>query len=328
MNLKGRSNKTLTDRITDVVKCKRNSARTYASTIVRLANLFTNGYTDDLKFLKEDSLFEKLKRHNASLHTKRNLTNAVLIALKLEPNPKMSDKYRKYLLTLNKQVDEQAKSGVLTDKQKAKFVDWSEIIKLRKLLAKQLRLSQAMKRKKISGKDMKMVNEHLALCCLTMTPPTRLDWATVRFYNTKSFGKLDSEAKTSENMVIIRRSSVTIVWNQYKTASKHGTVSHELPKDLSRIIKRHVKFLTEHFPKNNRLFLNAKFEGMSRTSFQKLLETLFFRYFRKRLSVSAIRRIYLSSKYSHKMVREAQEDARKMMHSVSTQQTHYIKKTE
>ena len=104
------TNKDLTDRIFTTVKCKRNSARTYSSTIVRVANLLGGGYTQDLKFLKTDNLLEKLKRYDASLHTKRNLTNAILIALKLEPNAKMSEKYRKYLLSLNKLVDEQAKS--------------------------------------------------------------------------------------------------------------------------------------------------------------------------------------------------------------------------
>ena len=97
MNLQGHNNKSLTDRIVETVKCKRNSARTYSSTIVRVAKLFTKGYDDNLKFLKDEKLFEKLKRHTASLHTKRNLTNAVLIALKLEPDPKLSNKFRKYL---------------------------------------------------------------------------------------------------------------------------------------------------------------------------------------------------------------------------------------
>ena len=158
-----------------------------------------------------------------------------------------------------------------------------------------------------------------------MTPPTRLDWATVKFYSSKTFGKLDNDDKGSENMVILRKSTVTIVWNDYKTARKHGSVSHELPKDLSRVIRRHVKFMQERF-ETNHLFLNKKFEPMSRTSFQKLLETLFFRFFRKRLSVSALRRIYLSTKYSHKVIEEARNDARKMLHSVSTAQNHYVKK--
>ena len=112
------ANKELTDRISETVKCKRNSARTYASTIVRVANLFGGGYTPDLKFLKRDDLLEKMKKFDSSLHTKRNLTNSVLIALKLEPNTKLTEKFRKYLLSLNKLVDEQSRSGELTEKQK------------------------------------------------------------------------------------------------------------------------------------------------------------------------------------------------------------------
>ena len=79
-----------------------------------------------------------------------------------------------------------------------------------------------------------------------------------------------------------------------------------------------------HFPDSNHLFLNARFEPMTRQSLGKLLETLFFSYFKKRISVSALRRIYLSSKY-RKLNLEAADDAKKMMHSVKVQQQHYVK---
>ena len=118
---------------------------------------------------------------------------------------------------------------------------------------------------------------------------------------------------------------MTFYLNHYKTSKKHGSTSTELPKDLSRILRRHTKFMKKHFPDNDRLFLNSRFEPMTRQNLSKLLENMFFSYFRKRISVSALRRIYLSSKYSHKVIREAREDARKMMHSVSVAQNQYVK---
>ena len=317
-------NKTLVDKIVDKMQCKRSSARTYASTIRRIGTTFSGEYKKSLKFLEEKGLLAKIKKHDSSLHTKRNLVNGVIIGLKLLDEEALSRPFHKYLLELNKAVDERSKSGELTEKQLAKTISWEKVVKLRKLLAKQLRLSQAMKRKEVGPRDMKVVNEHLAVCVMSMTPPTRLDWATVSFHNKKGFANIKEK---NQNYLVFRRGAVVIYWNNFKTVGKIGSVSHELPKPLATILRRHAKFMREHFPDNDRLFLNSRLEPMSRQTFGKLLENLFFRYFKKKISVSALRRIYLSSKYSHSKILEAQEDAKKMLHSVKTAQSHYIKET-
>ena len=324
MSFKGNDNKSLVDDIVEKTGCKRNSARTYASTLVRVGNLYGGGYNKDLKFIKSPKLLEKLKNHDGSLHSKRNLINSVLIGFKLQKPPeKLYQKYKAHLITLNKEVEERGRKGIMTEKQKAKMLEWKQVEGLRKLLEKQMRLSQAMKRKDVTGRDLMVINQYVAVCCMTLTPPTRLDWPTVTFHNAKGFANIAD--KTSSNMLVVRKSSVTIIWNDYKTARKHGQVSHELPKKLASILRKHVKFMKKHFPENDRLFLNARFEPMSRHNFGKLLESVFYKYFKKRISVSALRRIYLSSKYSHSMIREAQKDARMMMHSVNVAQNHYVK---
>ena len=296
--------------------------------MVRVGNLFgKNKYKPDLKFLLEEGLLKKLQNFETTVHSRRNLTNAIIIGLKvLGGNVKVAEKFRKYLLELNRKVDEQASSGKLTKKQQEKTIPWDQIVKLRKLLAKQLRLSQAMKRKTVGKRDLKLLMEYLAICCMTLHPPTRLDWGVCHFYYGKSIGKLDENTKKTQNYVIIRKSSVTAIWSQYKTVGKYGQLTHELGKPLAKVIRAHCKFLKTVYPKNTALFLNKKAEPMSRSSFQKLLEGLFFRYFhRKGISVSTLRRIYLSDKYSHKAILEAKHDSERMMHSRRTAEKHYIK---
>ena len=101
-------NKSLVDRIFNnkKIKAARSSSRTYASTIRRVGNEFAGGYKKNLKWIAQPLLLDKIKKHEASLNVKRNLVNAIIIAFKLEPNQKLSDKFHKYLLELNKQVDE------------------------------------------------------------------------------------------------------------------------------------------------------------------------------------------------------------------------------
>ena len=318
------SNKELVDRIFNHpnIKAARSSSRTYASTLRRVGNEFAGGFKADLAWIKQPLLLAKIKKHSGSLNVKRNLINAVIIAFKLEPNDKISAKFHKYLLELNKLVDEKNKSGVLSEKMQSKMIPWDQVVKLRKLLGKKLRLSQAMGRKKIGSRDIKVINEYVLLSCYSMTPPVRLDWGTVTYHNKKGFANI--KQKTG-NYLVLKKSSVTVYWNEYKTARTHGSVSTELPKDLSRILRRHCKFMKTHFPDNAYLFLNARFEPMTRQNLSKLLENLFYRYFKKRISVSSLRRMYLSSKYSHKVIQEAREDARKMMHSVSVAQQNYVK---
>ena len=154
-----------------------------------------------------------------------------------------------------------------------------------------------------------------------MTSPVRRDFATVTYHNKRGFANI--REKTG-NYLVLRKSSVTVHWNDYKTKKTHGSVSTELPKPLARILRRHCRFMTKHFPDSNNLFLNARFEPMTRANLGKLLENLFFSYFKKKISVSALRRIYLSSKY-FKIQKEAKEDAKNMMHSTSVQQKNYIK---
>ena len=316
------NNKTLVDRIHTVCKCARSSARTYASTIRRVGDQFGGGYKKDLKFLHKPEIMEKIKKLDASLAVKRNLSNAVIIGLKLEPHAKLNDKYHAYLLELNKQVDTHAKSGKLTDKQIAKMISWDKIIKLRKLLAKKLRLSQAMKRKDVTASSLKLVNSFVLLACYTMTPPVRLSWSTVTFHNQKGFHNIGDK---TGNYLILRKQSVSVNWNSYKTQKHHGSVTTELPKPLARILRRHCKWMKQHFPNNSRLFLNTRFEPMTRQNLSKTLENLFYSFFKKRISVSAIRRIYLSSKYKHSIVSEARRDANSMLHTVSEAQNSYIK---
>ena len=316
-------NKPLVNRIFNHknIKAARSSSRTYASTIRRVGNAFGGGYKPDLMWIKQPFLLQKIKKHDSSLNVKRNLVNAMIIAFKLEPHDKLSEKFHKYLLELNKQVDESNKSGILSEKQLKKTISFDKVVKLRKHLGKKLRLSQAMERKKIGSKDLKVINQFVILCCYSMTAPVRLDWASVTYHNKRGFANIKEKGG---NYLVLRKSSVTVYWNQYKTSKIHGSTSTELPKDLARVLRKHCKFMKNHFPDSNSLFLNARFEPMTRQNLGKLLENLFFSYFKKRISVSALRRIYLSSKYL-KITKEAKEDARKMMHSVGVARAHYVK---
>ena len=320
------TNKSLVDRIHKhpKIKAARSSARTYASTLRRVGDQFGGGFKDNLNFIEKPELLEKIKKHDASLSVKRNLINAVICGFKLNPNQKLSEKYHKYLLQLNRQVDEHNKSGKMSKTQSDKMIPWDKIVKLRKHLEKSIRLSQVYKQKTVGARDLRAINQYVALSCYVLTPPVRLDWGTVSFHTKAGFQNIPEK---TGNYLVVTRNSVVVYWNSYKTFKHHGPLSTVLPKDLARILRRHVRFMKTVFPDNDRLFLNSRFEPLTRQNLGKLLETLFNNYFKKKISVSTLRRIYLSSKYSHKLILEARKDAKAMHHTVAEAANSYIKQT-
>ena len=133
MNFKN-DNKSLVDRIhnSKKINAARSSSRTYASTIRRLGNEFGGGFKNDLEWIKQPSLLDKIRKYDSTLNVKRNLVNSGIIALKLVPDEKVSENFHRYLLESNKEVDDKNKSGELTEKQLKKTVSFEKVVKLRK----------------------------------------------------------------------------------------------------------------------------------------------------------------------------------------------------
>ena len=318
-------NKELTDKIQNVQKCRRSSARTYASTIRRLGNNFRGAgkqYTKDLSWVHNKEILERIRKFDATLNVKRNLVNGMIIALKIKPNKTLSDQYMEYLQKLNTEVDARAKSGVISEKMQARWLSYTKIMGLWRLLARKVRLSQAYKRDKLVARDFKQISQYFILSLYVLTSPVRNTWASVTFHNQKGFENI---GKRDANYLVIRRSGIQVYWNAFKTSGKMKEVVLDVPKKLEKVIRKHVKYLKKWFPENNRLLLNSRYEPMSSVSLTKFLQSLFYSYFRKRIGSSQIRSVFLSHKYSHEADQERKKVAREMLHSVDTQKF-YIKK--
>ena len=318
-------NKELTDKIQKVQDCRRSSARTYASTIRRLGNNFRGAgkaYTKDLSWVHDKEILERIKKFESTLNVKRNLVNGMIIALKIRPNKILADQYMEYLKKLNTQVDERAKSGVISEKMQQRWLSYKKIMGLWRLLARKVRLSQAYKREKLVARDFKLISQYFILSLYVLTSPVRNTWASVTFHSQKGF---ENVGKRDANYLVLRRSGLQVYWNAFKTSSKMKEVVLDVPKKLATVIRKHVKYLKKWFPENDRLLLNSRYEPMSSVSLTKFLQSLFYSYFRKRIGSSQIRSVFLSHKYSHEADQERKKTAREMLHSVSTQKF-YIKK--
>ena len=96
---------------------------------------------------------------------------------------------------------------------------------------------------------------------------------------------------------------------------------------LQRLLVTHTRYLKKHFPDNRYLLLQSNLSGekLSRNALTRYLQRIFQQYFRKNISSTALRRIFLSHKYDRKELLAQEEEHRAMMHSRSTAIADYVK---
>ena len=153
----------------------------------------------------------------------------------------------------------------------------------------------------------------------------RLDYATIRIITKNKFDQLANQS--AENYLVTGRPQ-KIIFQKYKTFKTYGVVNIPIAKyskPLQRLLQRHVRYLRENFPENDCLFLNQNLTCMSRNSLTKFLQRLFKEFFKKNVSVTMLRHIFLTDKYDKKQLEEQAETSKFMMHSPSMMKD-YVKK--
>ena len=324
-------NKGLTDRIQEKRKCKRSSCRVYASNLRRINKEFSGKpFTINLSWLHADAkrILEKIKKL-ANVNQQRNFVSSALVGFDLLKDAENKEIFNQYLKKLNAKKAEMQRSGEMTSKQKAKYIDWKEILKLRRLLGREVNLARLYSRADVTRKDFLKIQRYLLLSLLTELPPTRNDYADVQIISEKDFNKLSK--KNSDNFLVTARGGYKLYWRRYKTARTYGQILVFIPKhskSLQRLLVKHIKYLRKHFPQNTALLLNQKFGKLSRNALTKYLQRMFKQYFKKSISTTMLRQIFLTSKYNKKELEEQQETSRLMGHSMKTQIADYIKKTD
>ena len=314
----------LSDRIQKERGCKRSSARVYSSNLSRIHREFCSHtkYAQDLKWLDGNykPLLKKLKLVE-NLNTQRNLLAASLVGFDLLKNTAARDPYVAQIAKLN----EKQTGAARTPKQEAKFVDWSKIIKLRRLLTRTVRLGKYYTRKKLLRREFQVLQQNMVLHLYTQIPPVRNDWSTVRFMTSTQWDDLTEEEKTTDNILVMSRGAYHVYWADYKTVKKHGVIQQVIPKVLQSLLKKHIKYLKLHFPENDHLLLSSTGTPMTRNGLTKFLQRLFYTHFRSKTSTSALRSIFLTHKFDKKALDEQRDIAKAMHHTPAVAREFYVK---
>ena len=194
-------------------------------------------------------------------------------------------------------VDEETGLPVKTATQEANWMTWEEIIAKRDALL--TKNTEAAER------------QYVALSLYTMAPPRRN-----RDYLEMDIVPRMNKKKTDRNQLVVNKSSMKFVFNQYKTDKTYGQQVIKVPKLLEAVLRRYIGMLEN---KTGPLFG----EDLDSNHMTKLLNAALG----KHTSSSILRHVYLEKFKDpevQKVIKEMMSDASAMAHAVGTQQGTYV----
>lgn len=291
--------------IFDILKKDRpqNKDNTINSSTSSLYCLLKKGY--DLNNFDETRA--KLLNDFSNLNTLQTTLKNIIVFTKAQ---KIDSKlYTNFFNEIKEKVLEKRFSQEKTITEKANMVTSKEF------------KNQITKYKKLVNKfpeDIEILKRYVVLNLYHLIPPLRSDFANLLV-------DPDTPFDNKHNYIFLKTKK--LVLNEYKTFRKYGQKTIDLPTKLIKIIKDYLKKRVEIDPKFKDLkglFYDKHYNLFTPPQLEKLIRNA---WDGKNISVNILRKSYLTEKYPvTKTTKEMQEDADKMGHSISTQQTVYRKK--
>tara|TARA_R110000851_G_scaffold147802_1_gene287829 strand:+ start:10 stop:597 length:588 start_codon:yes stop_codon:yes gene_type:complete len=194
------------------------------------------------------------------------------------------------------------------------MADLKKIVNKHKRSIKELGLDQ---KDGWTKSDMQLYQMYMVGVLYTEYPPLRNDYSNMDIITEADFKKL--KKKENNFLVIISRNKKYFSLSSYKTDKKFGDKIIEIDSKLNTIINRWLAHNNTGF-----FLVNSKNTSLSDNSLTKLLNKIFASS-KKKISSTLIRHVYLTEKYEAAQ-EQMEEDANLMGHSVSTQQSIYVKR--
>ena len=261
-----------------------STKKAYENAIKQLRTLTTA----DVKQVKK--IKEKVEGSQYSDSTKSIIYSAIKGLHGSELTEKQKEEYSKLIKVLvdkRRSMDPQ----VPTEAQKAKSIEWGDVLKLREEL-----------KGKIKNFDSHL--NYVILCLYTMFPPRRLEYSDMRIVEKEPTGE------PTENLFVL--DPPTFVFAKFKTAWFFGVQRFPVPEDLTEVLKDFI--LTWN---TNYIVCTRKGEPLSNHTLGNRIITIFKRNIDKDVGASMLRHSFSTYKRQGEMPLAQQEDiASKMGHSV------------
>ena len=314
-------NKVLIDTFEDKLKVKRSTARVYASQLVTLArNMKIPFDLKDLVWLKKAKVLRHVGNVN-NLTRRKNTASAIIAGLKVVGEKKVIEEYREILM----QADKDHTAFLVSGKRKRPYVDadrqWTMIRSLWKKVSAIVSAQKLWQRgDSINITQYRTLMQLVYLKFLSDMPVRRLEYAATRY--------VARGAEAASGNYIVPRPKGPWRWrlSNYKTFKNFGTQEYKVSTGLKKLL-RQLEPITKAKNNDGYIFLNSRWQPMSRDLFSKFVARVFQTYAGKKWTQNTIRSIKVSSvwKDSVKTV-EALKLAESMGHDPRTAMIHYREK--
>lgn len=270
--------------------------------IVRLRVLNNDGPLKSLKFLTDfQSIKAKIENLEKALSTKISYLTAICAVLK--SNKKYTKIHKNYVelsLEMSSPLTTALNNNEKNEKQKASIVAAQEIVEIRE------RLNATIE---AGGASWPIYMQHLALCLYTLMPPRRnRDFSEMVIV-------LDEPAVLSKDLNYFVISESMFIFNNYKTSATYGSQRMRVSEELSDVLDRYLQEYFRVVKIDELPFLLANEEG-KKLEIRNAITRLLHRAIGKDIGSTALRHIYLSSKYAETLIQQ-KADSIAMSHSLS-----------
>jgi len=316
---------------------KDNSVKQYVMNLKTLSSIFKS---DNYKYLDDpQNVIEKLNTtinpKTSELYnflTKRNILNAVIVFLQatISSQPPLTrvlkwpalDDYIEERDKYNKEYKEEQKKGTKSDHQKENWVDLEELYKMLNTMNDEIK---PIKKANMEWKDMSKAQRNLiqayTIFSIYVRIPMRNDVAGMEAISKREYNKLTEKDKEDNNYLVVERTDLWFVLNEYKTVKKYKekTILIEDP-----LLKRTLRYYLKQKGMGQLFTTAVEGNPLTRNALTKLLVRTSEKYLNKKIGTTMLRHIYLTDKYGDTKT-EQKKDAHNMGHSVNTQKDIYIK---
>ena len=277
-----------------------SSLNYYISNLKRLNN---NKEIKNLNFLNnKDKIMGLLEKYKKS--TQRNYIATIVSVLKCyEKNKKLYDYYLKIMIRLNNELKDQ------TELRPSESENWKDFDEIKQIHDnKQDEFNTLVSKNNITRDDYNKILEFVILSLYVMIPPRRNQDYQYMIINGQPI-----------DINVFDMSDKTFKFGKYKTKTTYGVQTLDVPNELYNILVRYIRVK----PINE--FLLVDYDGRPLINHTNSITRILNKIFGKKIGVSMLRKIYLSSKYSNNN-NNLYNDTQAMGTSVGNANTQYIKK--
>ena len=274
--------------------------------IIKLRILNDNKPFDNLTFLKQKATIKAKLESISNDNTRKSYVASIVAILNRQKGKVWEDlnKYYRVLFMKERSIFAEKPANEKSDTQQKNWMTWDEIMSIFNKLKE--KADEVEKKPRLSNADRKTMEHYMILALYVLQPPRRNDW----YYMV--LGKGDDEKK---NYVDLKGGKY--YFNNYKTAKSSGRETIDIPDEIIPCLKSYISKM--NLTEGDYLLFPDDESRNNSNRMTKALNSIIG----KKVGASMLRHIYLSNKYG-KILKEQEDDANFMAHSVSMQKD-YVK---